>query len=358
MKVYRRLVLDIATWQRLEEDSFEYDGSVTFVKGATKTTTTVTVPPPTPEEEQDKALGRGINELQLGQLGYEAIYNPETKSYTFNKIPLTPQQQIEEEQFNKLRELSYNRMMGIADPETQRLVGETFQGQRAAGNEELTRYLTEQAAARGLDINDTPLLRELGLQKSKLETGLRGAEAASLLDVGSRNQLFGQSLAEFQQGLQQQAFMNRQGLGESALQSGLGLGRMRMQPTTSTQRTSGGGGLFGGLGGSLIQGGLGAAGSIGAAMISSRDFKDGIEPLTAEEYVSILSEVENTPVYRWNYKPEFNDSRRHIGPVVEEAPAQITEGKMLVPIDYMGFMFSAIKALNEKVTRLEDARSI
>ena len=117
---------------------------------------------------------------------------------------------------------------------------------------------------------------------------------------------------------------------------------------------SGLGGLFGSSAGG-VSGAAGIAAMFGG---SSRDFKDGIESLTADEYATILDEVESTPVYRWNYKPEFGDSRRHIGPVVEESPAQITEGKMLVPIDYMGFMFGAIKALNEKVKRLENARSI
>jgi len=360
MKVYRRLVLDIATGRTVEEDAFEYVGTVASAGGGKmKSKTTVVVPPPTPEEEQDKALGRGINLLGLGEQGYDAVYDPNTKQYTFTKRPLTPEQQEEETQLKKLREMSFNRMMGIADPETQRRVGEVFQSQRASGNEELTRYMNEQAGARGLNLSDTPLLRDLGLQKSRLETGLRGAEAASLLDVGQANQIFGQSMAEFQNALRQQAFLNKQSVGEQALQSGLGLGRMRMGQATTTQTQSGGGGL----GASLLGGGLGMLGQLGAAAItrmpfSSRDFKDHIDALSPEEYAKVLADVEATPVYRWNYKPELagSDRRRHIGPVVEESPEEIFEGKMLVPIDYMGFMFAAIKALTEKVKRLEDER--
>jgi hypothetical protein len=90
-----------------------------------------------------------------------------------------------------------------------------------------------------------------------------------------------------------------------------------------------------------------SAASMGmGAMMSSRDFKENIEPA---EMDTILDQVAATPIYRWNYK---GDARRHIGPVTEEAPEMIVDGKILVSVDYMGFMLAAIKALNEKVKQL------
>ncbi len=217
---------------------------------------------PTDSELRNTALGEGINLLNLRESGYEAVYDPNSKAYTFNKIPLTPEQQQQEAQSQELQTLAYNRLKGVADPATQKLVADTFQSQRDLGNQELTRYLGEQAGQRGLSLNDSPLARELGLQKSSLETGLRGAESASLLDVGQRQQLFGQALREFQQSLTQQSFANRAMIGQGAMNSGLTqmgnrysiVGRQPLQsPFDMTMRGIGAaGGLFSGIGAGMM----------------------------------------------------------------------------------------------------------
>lgn len=105
----------------------------------------------------------------------------------------------------------------------------------------------------------------------------------------------------------------------------------------NAQQGGGFGALFKGIG--SLAGGL---------FGSSRDFKEKIEPYTGD----VLDMVENTPIYTWYYK---GDDQMHVGPVTEEAPEIIVsaDGKALVSINYMGFMFAAIKALNAKVARLE-----
>lgn len=307
-------------------------------------------PKPAPASEgeiQDRELGKQINLLNLRQSGYEAIWDPEKQTYSFREMPLTPEQIEQEARDKELNDMIYNRLRGVADPETKRLVGETFQAQREAGNQELNRYMTEMAGARGLDITDSPFQRELGIQKQGLETGLRGAEAASLLDVGNRQQIFAQQLREFSAGLNQQAMMNRMAMGQAATGSALTqMGNRYGIAGRTSGASSGADTLFKGMGatGGLLSG-LGAAGS----MLSSREFKEEITPVDLD---AIMAEIEATPVYSWRYK---GDSRTHIGPVTEEAPKGIVsdDGKMLVSIDYMGFMLGAIKALSQRVKQLE-----
>ncbi len=86
----------------------------------------------------------------------------------------------------------------------------------------------------------------------------------------------------------------------------------------------------------------------GYLMKSSRDFKTDIDPYNDD----VLSQVDATPIYTWRYKGR---ETIHLGPVTEEAPKIIVseDGKALVPINYLGFMFAAIKALNTKVAALE-----
>lgn len=278
-----------------------------------KSTTTVSMPPPTAEEERAKMLANLINEVNLYEAGYELAGPDEAaqgkiselqKEYderysasvssgqkddrlnqldaeikklqggSLRKRALTPEEETRQKRNLELEELAYNRLKGVADPETQRLVAETYQGQRESGNKELERFLGEQAASRGMSLNDSPLLREVGIQKSDLETRLRGAEAGSLLDVGSRNQLFGAALREFQEGLRQQAFINRAAIGESYSQTASGLARLRAaSPTTTSRMTMPGGGfnfgsaIMGGMQGAMAGGQAGGPwGAVGGGL--------------------------------------------------------------------------------------------
>ena len=108
--------------------------------------------------------------------------------------------------------------------------------------------------------------------------------------------------------------------------------------------------LGGGLAsiGSGIWGGISSLGAGIAGLFSSREFKEGIQPLTRDD---ILDMVDKTPIYRWRYK---GSTRLHTGPITEESPKLIVsdDGKMLDLIDYNGFLFAGLKALNRKVDSL------
>jgi hypothetical protein len=255
--------------------------------------------------------------------------------------------------------------------------------------EDINQQARGAAASRGLNMTDSPIsgerekiLTRFGEDQSRnkrmlgedfgrnlrnFETSLSGAQAGATLDVGQRQQIFAQSLRQFQEGLQQQAFANRQMIGESFANTAMGLGNLRsrnVQQTTTGMGSSGSsassimggaggfmqgiGSLFSAFGGSSAGGAAGGASSGLSGMFSSREYKENIEPADIDKF---LEELESTPIYEWSYK---GDSRRHIGPVTEEAPKVMVDEKMLVPIDYLGFLFGALKALNEKVKRLEN----
>jgi hypothetical protein len=240
------------------------------VKSETITNNVTTTPQASPEEEKDRALGRGLQMLSLNEQGYLSQYDEGSKTWSFTKKP--PAQMSADEQADmamdkEMRQMAMDKLRGVVSPETKRLVGETYGAQREAGNAELDRYASSSMAARGLNASDTPALREVGLQKSAMETGLRGAEASSLLDVGQRNQMFGQAMMEFRKGLDQQAFMNKAMIGQSAFASAGGLANIRSlnQTNSGSSFQKGTGGPGGGMG---VGAGM-ATGAMSGAMTGS-----------------------------------------------------------------------------------------
>jgi hypothetical protein len=199
-------------------------------------------------EIQDRELGKQINLLNLKQSGYDAVWDPDKQTYSFTETPQSPEQQQQAARNRELEDLAFAKLKGTVSDADRKMVGDTFQAQREAGNQELNRYATEMAGARGLDVTDSPFQRELGIQKQGLETGLRGAEAASLLDVGNRQQIFGQALREFSTGLNQQALMNRMAMGQGATQSALSQMGNRYGIAGRSIGQPGGGGMGAGMG--------------------------------------------------------------------------------------------------------------
>ena len=97
-----------------------------------------------------------------------------------------------------------------------------------------------------------------------------------------------------------------------------------------------------------MMGGLGAIASLIPLMFSTREAKENIQPVDVYKF---LDDIVSMPIYTWNYKGDTG--RTHIGPVVEESPTYIVEGKYLNAQDCIGFLLGAVKALTEKVRSLE-----
>ena len=78
-------------------------------------------------------------------------------------------------------------------PEAQGVVARIFQGQRELGQREIERSALEASGRRGLRMTDTPIAAPFTRSLADLESGLRGAEAKTLIDLGLGNRQFGET---------------------------------------------------------------------------------------------------------------------------------------------------------------------
>jgi len=257
---------------------------------------------PSAEESQARSMQNLINELQLQQSGYRATpgagfdaqkylaANPDVAADPYfsqnpyqhwlrhgqaegrpggpteaslTQIPeseWTPEQKQQAAINQKIQDYVLGQIDQATNgpsPETRKIVGDIYSAQRTKGEQEISRFIGSEAAARGMNLSDTPILRELGLATTDLETGLRGAEASSLLNVGQANQTFAANLNAFQQNLRQQAYLNRLNLGASYGNMATNLASLRYgtagRSSTGTGVGSSGANTMMGVGG-LMQG--------------------------------------------------------------------------------------------------------
>lgn len=124
--------------------------------------------------------------------------------------------------------------------------------------------------------------------------------------------------------------------------SGLGglAGSQTFQPLINQQQ-----GILGPL--------IGAAGTLGgAALMSSRQYKENIRPLDIG-----LEALKKMQAYQYDYKPEYSNRKDVIGVMVEDSPKEIVleeEGLKGIEIySLVGFMVNCINELNAKVEKLE-----
>jgi len=206
-----------------------------------KQTTKVMLPPPTPEETQARERQDLLQGLQLQDAGYEFGWDENGKQM-LRKLPPTAEQTADQEFEQKLKAYTQQRLLGgPVDPQTQALVGQVYDASRSKGTSQIDAFAREQAGAKGLDLTtDSPAMRESLMAKSNLETGLGGAQAASLLDQGNAQQIFAAQLNQFQQALQQQAFQNKSAMAGGYNQSAMQMAQIRgMSPTTRSTFNNG-----------------------------------------------------------------------------------------------------------------------
>jgi hypothetical protein len=285
--------------------------------------TTVSVPPPSAEEQQRQSIADAVQSQSLRAAGQKVVIGPQDEAGKAQMADLQQKydaalagggkagvdpyitdignqldkiknqasvidipdaelsaSELQDRQINqKIRQYALDQIQQQIDAaggptqQTKDLVSQTYGAQRTQGEKEISRFMTEEAARRGLNVTDTPLTRELGIQTGNLETSLRGAEASSLLDVAQKDKLFAASYNEFYQNLQQQRLNSRFSLANQ-YQNMANLFTSQRYATPTTTQTSqgfssgGGGGIGGILGGAggFLQGGsklLGAFGSFG-----------------------------------------------------------------------------------------------
>jgi len=124
--------------------------------------------------------------------------------------------------------------------------------------------------------------------------------------------------------------------------SGLGglAGSQTFQPLINQQQ-----GILGPL--------IGAGATLGgAALLSSREYKENIRPLEVG-----LEALKKMQAYQYDYKPEYSNRKEQVGVMVEDSPKEIVveeDGLKGINIySLVGFMVNCINELNAKVEKLE-----
>ena len=189
-------------------------------------TKTIKPPAASPQEQRSIDLSLLLEELGIGQLGYNVVQKP-GGGIELVQRELTPEEeqgaQFEKDLFGRER----RALLEDISPETRELVGKEFEGARTRGEEDIRRFATELAGQRGLRVSDTPIGGEALRAQERLTSGLRSAEATALLSLADKQRLFGQALREFRENLKQQAFLNRSSIAGGTRNLGLELGNLR-----------------------------------------------------------------------------------------------------------------------------------
>lgn len=95
-----------------------------------------------------------------------------------------------------------------------------------------------------------------------------------------------------------------------------------------------------------------AAAAIGAmAMGSDENIKKDFAPAKAPE--EDLQDLNSIPVQRWRYQMEGSDEPMHTGGMAQDMPPDMSDGKSVDVISYLGKTTQAIQALTKKMNAFE-----
>ena len=88
---------------------------------------------------------------------------------------------------------------------------------------------------------------------------------------------------------------------------------------------------------------------------SSITTKQDVRLLSDDDYRKIHEKLEQTPLYRYRFRADGIDRKPRIGVISEESPVEILDetGKYVSLLDYLGFLFVAIKAQAKEIKKLE-----
>ena len=385
------------------------------------TSTVVTIPGASEEEKSLQRKQVELLELQIGEAKRQSALLEETfpasrallqeqisltkELATFQRAQLVRQEGLEKQlltafeaeketpQQQELRDLSEKRALAILrgdapvlSAQQEGLIEDTFKSAETEAKTGLRQFAEELAASRGLRLTDAPIGAEVAREGGQITSRLASAKAASKLAAGETQQIFQQNVAQFREGLRQQAFMNRlaltgreaPGLGlaaagapnlllggrnsldAAAVTGGHILDRMQQARFGAAGRTSsfstGGEFDLAGIGGVL--GGVGALARGAAALKpffpSTARVKTDIEPLDRDEYERARRSVANTPVVRYRYQWDRVGEPKRLGILIETSPPEVSrDGLSLDVPGYLGLTLAAVKGVDRRVDRLE-----
>lgn len=287
----------------------------------------------------------------------------------------------------EIRKLSNERALAILRGEAPPLlpgqrerIEEVFGRAKEEAESGLRTFGENLAAERGMRLTDSPIGGELLRQGRELARDLSSAKARAELDVGQAQQVFSESVRQFQENLRQRGIENRMALtgrnvplmslplpgaspvfstglplaGFEALTPAIGqMAQERIAGATQTTRgrTSTTPGIL-----DYVKLLTSAAGGLAAAgAFSSATLKRDIDPLDVDEYERARRTVRELPIVRYRYKHE-DDSRPapHIGPLAETLPDEVREGKLRVNLlDLTGLTLAAVKGVDRRMDRIE-----
>lgn len=386
---------------------------------ATEVTSVVNIPPPTAgeqalERKQVELLELQVQEAQRQSKLLEESF-PASQELLREQLSLTKElaafqrrslerQEGFEQQLIKalgpaeetaaakeIRGLSEQRALSILkgeapalSPQQAGLIEETFKAAETEATTQLRTFAEELAATRGLKLTDAPIGETVLRETGRMAGGLAGAKATAKLDVSQTNQAFQEGVRQFQEGLRQQAFMNRLALtgrempglgigimGAPSLLAGAGAGmaapiassgsilnRMqagRLAGASQTQTTGFTPGVFDYFSALAGAGGTALGGwAMGGFKGSSERFKRDIEPLDVDEYERARLKVKETPVVRFKYKWDRSEDRKHLGIVIETSPEEVSRDGLTLDVPgYLGLTLAAVKGVDRRVDRLE-----
>jgi len=98
------------------------------------------------------------------------------------------------------------------------------------------------------------------------------------------------------------------------------------------------------------------ASGVGAAMSTARLKKD-ITPFDVGEYGEAMKKLRDTPITRWKYKWEGDETPPHTGPILELSPEEIGvgDGTHISLLNYAGMLHAGLKSVDRDVRTLRDA---
>lgn len=347
-----------------------------------KTTTTTNVPPPSPAELELQGLSVEEKKLQIDALKSQSTFQRELSDFALPEIraqaaeraalnaAVSPEDRaaFEKSEFDRRqrlgpiqdellqRQLEDIRRGGAATPEQVARIDEMTQAGIAAGSgdidiatqEGLKLLREELAPGLGLRPTDSPILdrgatlaREGVKQKSSLGLNLRSAGASAKLNYPLAvqqnrfaQQGFGESVLNFQQQLQQQAFANRLALTGQTTTGGLGLagggGSSALDQLTRARYASAGTTTKKGAG--LQEYGQAAAG-LGALMTAASDRR------LKKDIIRIGTHPIGCGIYSYTIfgKPEVGVMAQELIEVMPEAVVTHPNGYLMVNYGMIGY---------------------
>ncbi|MEE9510429.1 MAG: hypothetical protein V3V81_08045 [Candidatus Bathyarchaeia archaeon] len=222
------------------------------------------------------------------------------------------------------------------------------------------RELGALEAARGRQLQAMPLMQQVGAGQAGLSEAARQRQFGALplqlqfgqavgqypMDVAQRAMQMGGTMQQQQMAAMAplyQEFLRQTPEASPWLQMAMGATQMPFTQGPQQYQQSG------------MSNMLGIA-SILPFLLSSAQFKKDISEVTNEDEEKIFEQMKDTPIFKYRYKFEDDETTPHLGLITEESPDELTlfDNKAVGLYEYVSTLHAMIKVLSRKIEKLED----